>query len=175
MKLHLATVNDKKKRTRNWYFLTLSRPDYRGRTLVEMSSPHRLHQEDRVARAGSSPRDQSISGAIDRAPLSRNDLSAISFSMECPEAVERGRNFRLLAEEELSQLLDVLTGYLPESLKVRARCIPSQIASASCYLQLQLQGCVLHIRWLCLRIAQSDTSRLPPSSHPPSPDLPVNC
>ncbi|XP_032691080.1 uncharacterized protein LOC116853883 [Odontomachus brunneus] len=37
--------------------------------------------------------------------------------MECPEAVERGRNFRLLAEEELSQLLDVLTGYLPESLK----------------------------------------------------------
>lgn len=39
--------------------------------------------------------------------------------MECPEAVERGRNFRLLAEEELSKLLDFLTGYLPESLKVR--------------------------------------------------------
>lgn len=38
--------------------------------------------------------------------------------MECPEAVERGRNFRLLAEEELSKLLDFLTGYLPESLKV---------------------------------------------------------
>ncbi|XP_012222372.1 uncharacterized protein [Linepithema humile] len=37
--------------------------------------------------------------------------------MECPEAVERGRNFRLLAEEELSKLLDFLTGYLPESLK----------------------------------------------------------
>lgn len=39
--------------------------------------------------------------------------------MECPEAVERGRNFRLLAEEELSNLLDFLTGYLPDSLKVR--------------------------------------------------------
>lgn len=39
--------------------------------------------------------------------------------MECPEAVERGRNFRLLAEEELSKLLDFLTEYLPESLKVR--------------------------------------------------------
>lgn len=50
---------------------------------------------------------------------SRNNLIVISFSMECPEAVERGRNFRLLAEEELSQLLDFLTGYLPESLKVR--------------------------------------------------------
>ncbi|XP_012531732.1 uncharacterized protein LOC105834065 [Monomorium pharaonis] len=37
--------------------------------------------------------------------------------MECPEAVERGRNFRLLAEEELSKLLDFLTEYLPESLK----------------------------------------------------------
>ncbi|KMQ93230.1 glycine n-acyltransferase-like protein [Lasius niger] len=37
--------------------------------------------------------------------------------MECPEAVERGRNFRLLAEEELSNLLDFLTGYLPDSLK----------------------------------------------------------
>ncbi|RLU22478.1 hypothetical protein DMN91_004756 [Ooceraea biroi] len=37
--------------------------------------------------------------------------------MECPEAVERGRNFRLLAEEELSTLLDFLTEYLPESLK----------------------------------------------------------
>ncbi|KAG7190176.1 hypothetical protein KM043_006302 [Ampulex compressa] len=37
--------------------------------------------------------------------------------MECPEAVERGRNFRLLAEEELSELLDFLAGYLPESLK----------------------------------------------------------
>lgn len=40
--------------------------------------------------------------------------------MECPEAMERGRNFRLLAEEELSELLDFLAGYLPESLKVRA-------------------------------------------------------
>jgi len=39
--------------------------------------------------------------------------------MECPEAVERGRNFRLLAEEELSKLLDFLTRYLPDSLKVR--------------------------------------------------------
>lgn len=37
--------------------------------------------------------------------------------MECPEAVERGRNFRLLAEEELSELLDFLTGHLPDSLK----------------------------------------------------------
>ncbi|XP_043522520.1 uncharacterized protein LOC122535228 [Frieseomelitta varia] len=37
--------------------------------------------------------------------------------MECPEATERGRNFRLLAEKELFQLLDFLTGYLPESLK----------------------------------------------------------
>ncbi|XP_017752980.1 PREDICTED: uncharacterized protein LOC108545729 [Eufriesea mexicana] len=37
--------------------------------------------------------------------------------MECPEAMERGRNFRLLAEEELSRLLDFLAGYLPESLK----------------------------------------------------------
>ncbi|KAL0129535.1 hypothetical protein PUN28_001652 [Cardiocondyla obscurior] len=37
--------------------------------------------------------------------------------MECPEAVERGRNFRLLAEEELSKLLDFLTEYLPNSLK----------------------------------------------------------
>ncbi|XP_054009394.1 uncharacterized protein LOC128892843 [Hylaeus anthracinus] len=37
--------------------------------------------------------------------------------MEYPEAMERGRNFRLLAEEELSQLLDFLAGYLPESLK----------------------------------------------------------
>jgi len=53
------------------------------------------------------------------ARYSRNNLSVISFSMECPEAVERGRNFRLLAEEELSKLLDFLTGYLPESLKVR--------------------------------------------------------
>lgn len=48
----------------------------------------------------------------------RSNLSVISFSMECPEAVERGRNFRLLAEEELSKLLDFLTGYLPDSLKV---------------------------------------------------------
>lgn len=38
--------------------------------------------------------------------------------MECPEAVERGRNFRLVAEEELSKLLDFLSEYLPESLKV---------------------------------------------------------
>ncbi|XP_034181518.1 uncharacterized protein LOC117604969 isoform X1 [Osmia lignaria lignaria] len=37
--------------------------------------------------------------------------------MECPEAMERGRNFRLLAEEELPRLLDFLAGYLPESLK----------------------------------------------------------
>ncbi|XP_024941494.1 uncharacterized protein LOC107268276 isoform X2 [Cephus cinctus] len=37
--------------------------------------------------------------------------------MECPEAVERGRNFRLLTAEELPKLLDFLTGYLPESLK----------------------------------------------------------
>ncbi|XP_076681418.1 glycine N-acyltransferase-like protein 3 isoform X2 [Andrena cerasifolii] len=37
--------------------------------------------------------------------------------MECPEAMDRGWNFRLLAEEELSQLLDFLAGYLPESLK----------------------------------------------------------
>ncbi|XP_011056239.1 PREDICTED: uncharacterized protein LOC105147134 isoform X1 [Acromyrmex echinatior] len=37
--------------------------------------------------------------------------------MECSEAIERGRNFRLLAEEELSKLLDFLTGYLPNSLK----------------------------------------------------------
>lgn len=50
--------------------------------------------------------------------LSRNPRShSFSFSMECPEAMERGRNFRLLAEEELPQLLDFLTGYLPESLK----------------------------------------------------------
>ncbi|XP_020287559.1 uncharacterized protein LOC109856564 isoform X2 [Pseudomyrmex gracilis] len=40
-----------------------------------------------------------------------------TFSMECPEAIERGRNFRLLAEEELSKLLDFLTEYLPNSLK----------------------------------------------------------
>ncbi|XP_003691702.1 uncharacterized protein LOC100871763 isoform X1 [Apis florea] len=37
--------------------------------------------------------------------------------MECPEAMERGRNFRLLAKEELPKLLDFLDGYLPESLK----------------------------------------------------------
>lgn len=42
----------------------------------------------------------------------------ISFSMECPEAVERGRNFRLLTDDELPELLDFLGGYLPESLKV---------------------------------------------------------
>lgn len=52
--------------------------------------------------------------------LLRNDFWVISFSMECPEAMDRGWNFRLLAEEELSQLLDFLAGYLPESLKVRA-------------------------------------------------------
>lgn len=34
--------------------------------------------------------------------------------------MERGRNFRLLAEEELPRLLDFLVVYLPESLKVRA-------------------------------------------------------
>lgn len=37
--------------------------------------------------------------------------------MEYPEAVERGRNFRLLTTEELPQLLDFLKQYLPESLK----------------------------------------------------------
>ncbi|XP_017794056.1 PREDICTED: uncharacterized protein LOC108575694 [Habropoda laboriosa] len=37
--------------------------------------------------------------------------------MECPEAMKPGRNFRPLVEEELSQLLDFLAGYLPESLK----------------------------------------------------------
>ena len=42
----------------------------------------------------------------------------ISFRMECPEAVERGRNFRLLKNEELPELLDFLTRYLPVSLKV---------------------------------------------------------
>lgn len=51
---------------------------------------------------------------------SHNDLSVISFSMECPEAMDRGRNFRLLAEEELPRLLDFLADYLPESLKVRS-------------------------------------------------------
>lgn len=38
--------------------------------------------------------------------------------MECPEVLERGRNFRLLAADELPQLLDILATYLPESLKV---------------------------------------------------------
>ncbi|XP_014297719.1 uncharacterized protein LOC103575638 isoform X1 [Microplitis demolitor] len=37
--------------------------------------------------------------------------------MECPGPVESGRNFRLLSEEELPQLLEFLNGYLPESLK----------------------------------------------------------
>ncbi|CAB0041729.1 unnamed protein product [Trichogramma brassicae] len=37
--------------------------------------------------------------------------------MECPVVLERGRNFRLLASEELPQLLDFLSNYLPESLK----------------------------------------------------------
>ncbi|XP_033220765.1 uncharacterized protein LOC117175219 [Belonocnema kinseyi] len=37
--------------------------------------------------------------------------------MECPEAVERGQNFRLLKNEELPELLDYLTQYLPVSLK----------------------------------------------------------
>ncbi|XP_076644614.1 uncharacterized protein LOC143354424 [Halictus rubicundus] len=37
--------------------------------------------------------------------------------MECPEAMDRGRNFRLLAEEELPELLDFLADHLPESLK----------------------------------------------------------
>ncbi|XP_012264274.2 helicase SWR1-like [Athalia rosae] len=39
--------------------------------------------------------------------------------MECPEEAvqEQGRNFRLLSPEELPELLDFLTGYLPESLK----------------------------------------------------------
>lgn len=34
------------------------------------------------------------------------------------EVVEKGRNFRLLEEDDLPQLLDFLTEYLPESLKV---------------------------------------------------------
>ncbi|XP_031787670.1 uncharacterized protein LOC100114973 isoform X1 [Nasonia vitripennis] len=38
-------------------------------------------------------------------------------AMECPEALERGRNFRLLSADELPQLLDFLATYLPESLK----------------------------------------------------------
>ncbi|KAL7291466.1 hypothetical protein TKK_0014734 [Trichogramma kaykai] len=37
--------------------------------------------------------------------------------MECPVVLERGRNFRLLASEELPELLDFLSNYLPESLK----------------------------------------------------------
>ncbi|KAG8035041.1 hypothetical protein G9C98_001531 [Cotesia typhae] len=37
--------------------------------------------------------------------------------MDLPGPVESGRNFRLLSEEELPQLLDFLNGYLPESLK----------------------------------------------------------
>uniref|UniRef100_A0A0C9RGJ7 RimI protein n=1 Tax=Fopius arisanus TaxID=64838 RepID=A0A0C9RGJ7_9HYME len=37
--------------------------------------------------------------------------------MECPGPVERGRNFRLLMNEELPLLLEFLAGYLPESLK----------------------------------------------------------
>lgn len=60
-----------------------------------------------------------------------NHLLVISFSMECPEAMERGRNFRLLTEEELPRLLDFLAGYLPESLKVRA--ISLWICSAHVY------------------------------------------
>ncbi|XP_011494789.1 PREDICTED: uncharacterized protein LOC105359795 isoform X2 [Ceratosolen solmsi marchali] len=37
--------------------------------------------------------------------------------MECSDALERGRNFRLLAADELPQLLDFLATYLPVSLK----------------------------------------------------------
>ncbi|XP_017885571.1 uncharacterized protein LOC108628272 [Ceratina calcarata] len=37
--------------------------------------------------------------------------------MEGPEVAVRGQNFRLLAEEELPELLDFLANYLPESLK----------------------------------------------------------
>ncbi|XP_014210035.1 uncharacterized protein LOC106640486 [Copidosoma floridanum] len=37
--------------------------------------------------------------------------------MECLEALKRGRNFRLLADDELPRLLDFLDAYLPESLK----------------------------------------------------------
>ncbi|CAD1477026.1 unnamed protein product [Heterotrigona itama] len=49
--------------------------------------------------------------------LPRYPGTRITRLIQCPEATERGRNFRLLAEEELFQLLDFLTGYLPESLK----------------------------------------------------------
>lgn len=82
--------------------------------------------------------------------------------MECPEAAERGRNFRLLAEEELSQLLDLLTGYLPESLKVRDSMY--RLARDRLPLPLVTRGCirrerVFRIPVLSLRIAQSDAIR----------------
>lgn len=41
--------------------------------------------------------------------------------MEGPEPMERGRNFRLLADEELPKLLEFLTEHLPESLKVNLK------------------------------------------------------
>ncbi|XP_076294571.1 uncharacterized protein LOC143215875 [Lasioglossum baleicum] len=56
-------------------------------------------------------------GLVYRAMLSVTKLPGHSFSMECPEAMDRGRNFRLLAEEELPELLDFLADHLPESLK----------------------------------------------------------
>lgn len=39
--------------------------------------------------------------------------------MESPKPLERGRNFRLLSQDELPKLLDFLEAYLPESLKVK--------------------------------------------------------
>lgn len=54
--------------------------------------------------------------------------------MECPEAMERGRNFRLLAKEELPKLLDFLDGYLPESLKVRS------ISFQTCSIYIFIKG-----------------------------------
>lgn len=60
--------------------------------------------------------------------------------MECPEAVERGRNFRLLPEEELSNLLDFLTGYLPDSLKVR-------ISNYSFFIAIEI-NVLLHLRFM---------------------------
>ncbi|XP_060828617.1 uncharacterized protein LOC132913944 isoform X2 [Bombus pascuorum] len=49
--------------------------------------------------------------------MEQGSRDSFSFSMECPKAMERGRNFHLLSEEELPRLLDFLAGYLPESLK----------------------------------------------------------
>lgn len=46
--------------------------------------------------------------------------------MECPKVVNRGRNFRLLTEEELPELLDFLGKHLPLSLKVCACAYTSQ-------------------------------------------------